>query len=116
MFSFNDLKQNLKLNKLEVIIAKQTVAKTFEGATPNPTLYPIGGYPCATEFEQDNFHLALLPHGIVVFNEFEEIKLANQNAEEAKRESKRAYKLAMVALLASSVIGLIEIALSLYSI
>lgn len=115
-FSKRDLRKDLKLNSSDSKMINQYVATNVDTARPNHIMVYSESLKEQLNKEKDDYLCVLLPNAIMMYNEFEEIRLARENAEGAKIQSQKAHDLALLAFWVSLTVGVVQIVISIITI
>lgn len=117
-FQLSELKKELKLTGSEHKMVENYIASNIQSANPNHILIVVDEINLSHKtnvFQMDPI-CELLPSAVMMYNEFEEIRLARENAEYAKEQSHEANKLALRAFRFSLVIGIISLIVAVIQI
>lgn len=114
-FTWNELCSTLNLTHDEKVFVEINLIRRRLSDTDSPNhLIGFSGYTSANGGENlDSWYFSLLPNALFSYVDYLEIKQARIHAEQANKKSDIAIRISIAALIASIVLGIIQIFVSM---
>jgi hypothetical protein len=114
-FTLNELYENLNTNQDDqTFIDVNLVRKRYSSSdSPNHIIGYAGSISGSQSDVSTNHYFSLLPNALYNYVDYLEIKVARTHAEEANKKSNIAIGVSIAALIASVVLGIIQILVSI---